>query len=232
MRYLITGGAGKLGQELQKVLHCVAPSHAVMDITKQASVVSVLDAHKPDVVIHCAAYTSPPRCETHPDISLATNIGGTLNVATACMDRGIRMVFISTEYVFDGTKGMYSEDDAVFPTNLYAWSKLAGEAIVRHTPNWLIVRCAFTDENFPHAMAPTDQFSSRVTTPEIVDRLLPLLPDARGVFHIGGKRQSVYDYALSLGASPMKGSYKEFPTAVPPDASLDTHKYDTYIRRM
>jgi len=115
------------------------------------------------------------------------------------------------------------------PQNKYAWSKLAGEAIVRHLSDYLIIRCAFTDRPFPHLQAPVDQFSSRVSTDELVSMLLPLLPKAQGVFHLGTDRRSVYDYAVSIGASPAQCSCKDFGFPVPIDASLDVSKYRRFI---
>lgn len=229
MSYLLTGGSGRLGTALQEMIACDAPSHDELDISWETSIIKALATYRPTTIIHCAAFTSPPRCEADPLASLLTNIGGTLFIAKQCQIRNIRMVYISTEYVFDGKKGYYKETDPVLPVNKYAWSKLAGEGIVQQLDDWLIVRCAFTDRTFPHAAAPIDQFSSRVPVDLIVAQLLPLLPHAQGIYHLGGARQSVYQYAKSLGASPMKCSYKDFSFSVPPDASLDVSKYVRYI---
>lgn len=229
MSYLLTGGSGRLGTALQEMIDCDAPSHDELDISWEPSVIKAVEKYMPTTIIHCAAFTSPPRCEADPLASLSTNIGGTLFLAKQCQIRGIRMVYISTEYVFDGTKGNYKETDPVLPTGKYAWSKLTGEGIVQQLSDWLIVRCAFTDRKFPHAAAPVDQFSSRLPVDLIVAQLLPLLPKAQGIFHLGGARQSVYHYAESLGASPVKCSYRDFSFTVPPDASLDVSKYTKYI---
>ena len=213
--YLITGGSGRLGRKLRSELHGVAPPHNELDITDPRSVWEAVEKYQPHTIIHCAAYTSPPKCEASPIQSLDVNIGGTLNITRECLIRNIRLVYISTEYVFEGTMGEYVETDPVLPQNKYAWSKLAGEAIVRHLSDYLIIRCAFTDRPFPHLQAPVDQFSSRVSTDELVSMLLPLLPKAQGVFHLGTDRRSVYDYAVSIGASrrnaPARTSDFQFP---------------------
>jgi dTDP-4-dehydrorhamnose reductase len=105
------------------------------------SVKEVVKKHRPDWVVHCAALTDVDYCEAHPDEAQWTNVFASRNVAEAVRDAGSRMVYISTDSVFDGARGRYSETDRPHPINAYSASKLQGEKAVRGVlPDVTIVR--------------------------------------------------------------------------------------------
>jgi len=83
------------------------------------------------MIIHAAAFTSPPKIDQDPLKAVEVNIIGTANVVRLCIKHNLKLVYISTDYVFRGDKGNYRENDEVFPVNRYAWSKLGGECAVR-----------------------------------------------------------------------------------------------------
>lgn len=102
--------------------------HSVpFDKTEKGSVTKILSHVKPDVVIDTGALHNVDYCETHPDESMAVNATGTLNVAEACAKEGSRLVFVSTDFVFDGTDAPYTEKANPAPLSVYARSKLQGE---------------------------------------------------------------------------------------------------------
>ena len=115
------------------------------DITRDKETMDAIMAIRPDVVIHAAAYTDVDGCESHIELAHSINGGGTKNVASACRELGSRMVYISTDYVFDGTKsGAYSENDPTCPINTYGRSKLEGERWFRTmVGQFVIVRTAW-----------------------------------------------------------------------------------------
>ncbi len=131
MRIAIIGSKGQLGTALQGRLagEALLPLDLPeLDITHPDQVRSALAGFAPDVVIHSAALTNVDRCETDPDLAYRVNAVGTQNVALACQRCGAAMVYISTDYVFDGSKGApYLEYDPPAPLSVYARSKLAGE---------------------------------------------------------------------------------------------------------
>lgn len=148
MRVLITGANGQLGTELLKVLdkHQVFGfSKEELDITDTENVREKLQEVKPEVVIHCAAYTNVDGCETESDLAYRVNASGTGNIAAECLKLGAAMVYVSTDYVFDGQKGQpYYEVDKPNPINTYGKTKLAGEEIVKSfLKNYYIVRTAW-----------------------------------------------------------------------------------------
>lgn len=133
-RILVTGAEGMLGIDLVSRLKRARKYEIVpvdideMDLTKLADVKRVMLGTKPNVVIHCAAYTEVDQSEKECVKAMVVNSGGTKNLAFFCRELGAEMIYISTDYVFDGEKGSaYVEDDEPNPINFYGESKLAGE---------------------------------------------------------------------------------------------------------
>jgi len=136
MKLLITGGKGMLGRTLQQEFadcELVIADLPETDITDAAGFDAFLAEHRPDAVIHCAAMTAVDRCESETELAYKLNAFGTANVAAACSRLGVRLVAISTDYVFDGDSDRpYNEfDRATGGHTVYGKSKFAGEEAVR-----------------------------------------------------------------------------------------------------
>ena len=133
MKLLITGAAGQLGTDLvlsaQKSGHqVIATIHADLDITDKSQVDRVVGEAKADAIIHAAAWTAVDACESDPQRAMSVNRDGTTNIVLAARKSGSRVIYISTDYVFDGTKPTpYIESDLPNPQSVYGASKLAGE---------------------------------------------------------------------------------------------------------
>ena len=133
MKLLITGAAGQLGTDLvlsaQKSGHqVIATIHADLDITDKSQVDRVVGEAKADAIIHAAAWTAVDACESDPRKAMSVNRDGTANIVLAARKSGSRVIYISTDYVFDGTKPTpYIESDLPNPQSVYGASKLAGE---------------------------------------------------------------------------------------------------------
>lgn len=161
MRFLITGANGQLGTAMQRSLdgHVLAlVDLPEVDITERSAIASVVDSERPDVVIHCAAYTDVDGCARDPVLAHRVNALGTQNVALACQSAGIPMVHISTNEVFSGDMtGGYEEWMPLSPRNPYGISKAAAETFVQAILNrFYIVRTAWLyapgGRNFIHAI--------------------------------------------------------------------------------
>ena len=132
-KVLITGANGQLGHELVRATiaaghEVVATSHETLDITDKTAVDAVMTETRPDVVIHAAAWTAVDACESDPEKALLVNGTATKFIADAARAVGAHVVYISTDYVFDGSKtSAYDESDATNPQSVYGSSKLAGE---------------------------------------------------------------------------------------------------------
>ena len=133
-RVVIIGATGGLGSDLVEAFaadEVVGLAHGDVEVTEPSSVGEMLDRHRPEIVVNTAAFHNVPRCEIEPAQAYLVNAIGPRHLATACGKGGMRLVHVSTDYVFDGAKGApYVENDLPNPLNVYAQSKLAGEYAV------------------------------------------------------------------------------------------------------
>lgn len=147
MKVLVLGTPGQLGYELMRGVwpegfEVAGVGYPDFDMGKEADVLRVMAEHAPDIAINATAYTAVDKAETDRETAFAVNRDGPLYLARDCARRGIPLIHVSTDYVFDGTKtGAYVEDDPINPLNIYGESKAAGEAAVRDTlPHHVILR--------------------------------------------------------------------------------------------
>lgn len=233
-KILFTGGSGLLGNEFKKYMPNINyPPSNEFNVTNYQQMENYLQNKDIKLVIHAAAFTSPPRIDQDPIKAIDANIIGTSNVVKLCAKNSIKLIYICTDYVFKGDKGQYKEDDPVFPVNKYAWSKLGGECAVRLYDNSIIIRTSFGPNEFPFPKAFIDQWTSRESVNAIAKKIIDLLKiDFKGVVHIGEKRRTVYDYAKELDQSKevMELRRDEVSFKVPFDTSLNCNKYDKILR--
>lgn len=170
MRVLLTGGKGMLGRTILRVLNgktttdgkrfeIIPTDLPEADITDENCIDAVIKTHAPDAVIHCAAMTAVDKCETEVDLAYKLNARGSANVATACNRHNVRLIAISTDYVFEGSANRpYNEfDETTGGNTVYGRSKFAGEQQIRALcPNHVIARISwlygFGGPSFVHAM--------------------------------------------------------------------------------
>ena len=136
MRLLITGGLGLLGREIARVFDGSAGIRTTdreeWDVTDPAACRREVDGFRPDVVVHCAAWTAVDRAESEQEMARILNVEGTRNVARACRERGALMVTFGTDYIFDGASSRpYREEDPANPLSVYGKTKWAAEQALR-----------------------------------------------------------------------------------------------------
>ena len=240
-----------LGADLQKalapvgdlILTDVTGDATFLDVTDTGRVLATVGENRPDVVIHAAAYTDVDGCERDPDRAFRVNALGTWNAAAACRQSDAALVYISTDFVFDGEKGEpYTEYDVPRPIGCYGASKLAGETHVRALcPRHYIVRTAWLygehGKNFPYAIlnaaktkkelsVVADQVGSPTFTADLAAAIRELIGNPLyGTYHITNKGAcSWYDFAgriLSLAGisdvevRPIKSEEWPSPTKRP-----------------
>lgn len=206
MKVLVTGVKGQLGHdvvnELTKRGHiAVGTDIEEMDITDKKSVESVMKENMPEAVIHCAAYTAVDAAEDNVELCRKINAEGTQNIADVCKELDIKMIYISTDYVFDGEgEKPWEPDDERSPLNVYGQTKYEGELAVQNTlDKFFIVRIAWVfgvnGKNFIKTMlnlgktrdsltVVNDQFGSPTYTYDLAKLLVDMVETEKyGIYH-------------------------------------------------
>ena len=218
LKVLITGANGQLGHELVRATvaaghEVVATSHETLDITDKSSVDAAISAARPDVVIHAAAWTAVDACESDPEKALLVNGTATKYIADAAHAVGAHVVYISTDYVFDGSKtSAYDEEDSPNPQSVYGSSKLAGERALG--PNDAIVRiawvCGFYGGNMvktilrlaeqPQLKFVDDQIGNPTFADDAAEMIVRLATEKRsGIWHVTNQGDvSWYEFAREV----------------------------------
>ncbi|OGD40489.1 dTDP-4-dehydrorhamnose reductase [Candidatus Azambacteria bacterium RIFCSPLOWO2_02_FULL_44_14] len=147
-KILIIGSTGQLAFDLIRVLKgsykIIPVARNDFDVVDSLGAEKFIKSHKPDIVINAAAYHKTEECELNPEKSFQVNAIGAYNVARAANEINARIIFFSTDYVFDGNKKFFTENDAPKPLNIWGASRLAGEILVRiANPNHYIIRTSW-----------------------------------------------------------------------------------------
>ena len=206
MKFLVTGVGGQLGYDVIKELkkrniECIGVDKAEFDITDFEATHKFITDYMPDAVIHCSAYTAVDKAEDESKLCHLVNAVGTENIAKICKDIDAKMVYISTDYVFDGTKeGFYEVDDTPNPINVYGKTKLEGEKVVQEIlDKYFIVRISWVfginGNNFVKTMLRlgkerselnivADQVGSPTYTADLAPLLVDMIQtDKYGIYH-------------------------------------------------
>ncbi len=204
-----------------------APSSQSVSISNASAISRAIAEAEPEIVLHLAAYTDVAKAEQDHAACYAVNVIGSRNVAKAA--NGVRLVHISTDYVFDGEQGMYCETDAPNPSNYYSLTKTIAEEAARAANHSLIVRTSFKDAIWKYPMAFKDQFTSADYTDVIAGELeLLLLNLSRvqtDVLHLVTERKSILELAQRRNPQVQAGSRVGAKVHIPPDVSLDNSKW-------
>lgn len=216
MRVFVTGASGQLGSDVIKTLEangadfCGASSRQ-LDITDRDAVMQAITEYAPDAVIHCAAYTKVDKAEDEPEKCFAVNEYGTENVAIACRQASAKLLYLSTDYVFDGSgTDFYETDRPLSPVNIYGVSKMKGEAAVkRHLERYFILRTSWAfganGSNFIQAILKRadlygtvevvdDQIGSPTYTADLAELIYRIiLTDRYGIYH--GTNEGICSWA-------------------------------------
>ena len=230
---LIIGGSGLVGRVLIRRIKDIAKMYATyninrinlvgtkfyqLDVRDEKRVNELVKEIQPEIVINAAAKRNTRYCEKNPEDVYKVNVEGTKNIVKACKTINAKMVFISSDQVFDGTKGKYSEDDELNPLNTYGKQKVMAEEIIKdNLDNWLIIRASYIygwfrgSDNFVtwvienlksghEIQISYDQFVTPIHVENFVDILIKLLEkDKKGIYHVGeGECLSKYEFVKRL----------------------------------
>ncbi|MCX7304227.1 MAG: dTDP-4-dehydrorhamnose reductase [Hyphomicrobiales bacterium] len=256
MRMLVTGREGQVARSLAEAIHpgieIMLAGRPDLDLGAPESILPVVRAARPDIVVSAAAYTAVDLAEDEPERAFAVNAAGAGAVAAAAAEIGAAVIHLSTDYVFSGEKpGEYEETDATGPTSVYGASKLAGErAVAAANPRHVILRTAWVysphGRNFVKTMLTlasgrdrvrvvADQWGNPTSAADIADGILKiagtLLADEKegryGVFHLtgeGGTNWSGLARQIFAQSKALGGPYAEVE-------DIATHDFPTRARR-
>ncbi len=233
---LITGANGLLGQKLclrfsssfkviatdlqpESLVTLPNLSYETLDVTDVRNVDFHVGHYRPSVIINAAAYTDVDGCEIHKDRAWAVNVGGIKNLTKACQEHQVKLVQLSTDYIFDGENGPYSEDDPPHPVGFYGQTKLESEKVIQESGiDFIIVRTNVlygfgknVKKNFLFWLLEklsagekisivTDQFNNPTSADNLAECILEIVQrDLSGILHIAGAEYlSRYDLAAKV----------------------------------
>lgn len=221
MKVMITGAKGMLGQDLCPTLEdlgcfLIETDIDTLDITKKDDVENFVKENHPDLIIHLAAYTNVDKAEEEEEKAELINFKGTENLAIAASKIDVPIIYISTDYVFDGTKDSpYLPSDTPNPINVYGKTKLMGEkAVQKYCKKYYIARTSWLygmfGKNFVDTMLSLkdkeelkvvdDQTGTPTWTMDLASAIMKLLNEPYGIYHLsgGGKPTTWYGFAKEI----------------------------------
>ena len=273
MKYLVTGSAGLIGNQLvhdleksgEIVYSCynnVKPIHGIpiqLDLLDLEKIHKIFKKIQPDIVIHSAALTDVEKCEVEQKLANSINVRATEVIATEVENISSYLMYISTDYVFDGNQGLYKETDLTNPLSNYGITKLSGEKIIQDkTSRWSIIRTStpfgkhYLKKTFPVWVYENlkinkkinileNQFTSPTYVPNLSEMILEIIfHRLEGFFHLAGSTKisrfefakmiaTKFDLNLSL-LNPVKIDSMPWKAIRPIDSSLDISKINTVLK--
>lgn len=210
MKYLITGGWGRLGAYLREQVPSLSPQKKDLDILNLDQVEKYTSLDEIDAILHLAAITDVNLAEKERILSYLVNVKGTANLACCAKKYGKKIIYISTDYVFPCTEGSYKETDQPQPKNWYGFTKYAGELEIQNaTDNYLIIRTSFRPTVWPFKTA----YNNILTSADYVDVIaneitLCLSQDLTGIIHIGTPAKTLYELAKQRNPDVLPEEYQ------------------------
>ena len=274
LKFLVTGASGLLGHKIAQLalekgheVYSICKEHPThfgtpikLDLTNQNEISKVITKLKPEAIIHTAAYTDVDGCETNRDLAWKINAEATKQIAIASAKINSHITYVSTDYVFDGEKGLYTEEDETNPISYYGHTKLKGEEFIKeYAINWCIARPSVLygwldhKQNFATWLINSlnqkkevkvlkDQYVSPTLNTNLAEMLLEIAQrKTLGILHTaGGTRVSRYEYALKLAEvfnlnmdliKPAKIDEMSWKAKRPKDSSLNVNKATALLNK-
>ena len=235
-KIIITGGNGRFANILKKSFNgknIFYLNKKEFNILSKRSIEKKINLIKPDIILHLAALSRPLSIhEKEISKSIDINILGTCNLVKICEANSIKLIYMSTHYVYPCKKGNYVESNSLLPSNNYSWSKLGGECAVQmYLKNSLIIRVAMFETPFPYEYAYTNIKSSFLSHNDVA-KILPKIIQKKGIINLGGKRQSIYNFAkeTNKNVKPSKYIPSSKKIKVVRDSSININKLKSFIK--
>ena len=229
-KILVTGGEGRFSKVLKNKkskFNFIFRNKKQLNILSETSIINNIKKFKPHYLMHLAGLSRPMKIhDKNIKKSIKLNIIGTANIVSACIEKNLKLIYFSTSYVYEGKKGRYKETDPVLPWNNYGWSKLGGECAVQMYKNSLILRTCMTERPFVHKSAFANVKTNFIYHDDFIKIFLKIL-NKKGIFNIGGKPQTLYQFAKNENKAVKKVFSKgELPLKM----DMDLKKISKYIK--
>ncbi len=229
-KILVTGGEGRFSKVLKNKkskFNFIFRNKKQLNILSETSIINNIKKFKPHYLMHLAGLSRPMKIhDKNIKKSIKLNIIGTANIVRACIEKNLKLIYFSTSYVYEGKKGKYKETDPVLPWNNYGWSKLGGECAVQMYKNSLILRTCMTERPFVHKSAFANVKTNFIYHDDFIKIFLKIL-NKKGIFNIGGKPQTLYQFAKNENKGVKKALSKgELPLKM----DMDLKKISKYIK--
>ena len=240
-KILLLGGSGNLGTEILKSKlfeNIYAPRKKFLNILNTNQIRNILISYKPKIIINCASIARMRHCENNLGNAINNNILGTLNLIKEILyfekkyKKKIYLVHLSSDAVYPSIKGNYNENSNLGPYNVYGWTKLSAEFIVKILSNYIIIRTRFfSKDKIKYKYSASDIFTSQVNISLLPKYIYYLISDKyKGVINVGGKRIS--DFKLykqiqsNLKPFKKKNLIKSLKFNIAKDSSLNLKKFN------
>jgi dTDP-4-dehydrorhamnose reductase len=210
-KILVTGGDGRFAKVLKEKnikLNLYFATKKECNILSEVSIRNIIKKIKPKILLHTAGLSRPMEAhEKNISKSIDLNIIGTSNLVKVCNEFKIKIIYFSTSYVYEGLAGNYKETDPLKPFNNYGLSKLGGECAVMMYKNSLILRITMTEKPFKFKKAYDNLIANYIYHEDLV-KILPKIINHKGIINVGGKTQSIYNFAKSKNLKVKKAKIK------------------------
>jgi len=215
MKILVTGSDSRFGKILKNLKtnkQFIFRDKKSLNILSSQSIKKNLKKFKPDSVLHLAGLSRPMSIhKKNINKSIDLNIIGTCNLVKEVSKLNIKLIYLSTSYIYPGNSGNYKEQDPIKPWNNYGWSKLGGESAVQMYKNSLILRLCMTEKPFIHKKAYANVKSNFIFQEDAAKMILGIL-NKRGIINVGGPSKTIYNFAKKNNKNIKKIYSKgEFP---------------------
>ena len=236
---LLLGGTGTLGSQIIKskiFLNLKYPTKNKLNILNKKKIEKYLVINNISLIIHCAALARVKKCELDKNKAKKINVIGTENIVNSIIKvkknykRDIKLVFISSDAVYSSVKGNYKETDRLSPYNVYGWTKLKGEKIVKKLKNFIIIRTRFFDKKkIPFKYSATNIYTSSLEVNKLIKFISKLInKNFEGIINVGGPKISDYKkykkYKKNLLPCDKSKTLNELNFKIATDASLNINK--------
>ena len=227
-KIIVTGSDGRFGKILQRLnKQFIFKNKKQLNILSVNSISKNLKRYRPSHILHLAGLSRPMKIhDQNIGKSINLNIIGTCNLVKEASKRKIKIIYLSTSYVYPGDKGNYSEEDPIKPWNNYSWSKLGGECAVQMYKKSLIIRLCMTEKPFIHNKAYANVKSNFIYQEDAAKIILKIL-NKKGIINVGGPSQTVFKFASKDNKKIKKIFSKgEFPKRT----DMNLRKLKTYLK--